>query len=802
MDTKVLVKKYKILEPLASGGMATVYLAKNMATDEIVVAKIPNFIGLPSREKLEQRFIREAQILSKIKSEYVVRIHDYGIDEDLNEYFLILEYLHGKTLEEITMSKERIPIPTVIDLTSQMAQVLNDLFNQGIIHRDIKSSNIKITSEGNIKLFDFGISKGKDLPSMTRSTDFLGTLQYMSPEQADGREVDIRSDIYSLGIVLYEMLFGELPFDAPSPVEVLEMQRKQNPKIPPSANERGIPASLLSLMLRCMKKDPGDRYQNPEELINALKIVAGETGMSEKERETLRRTKFTRISARAIPTYVARKNKKRTALISAILAGLMVIGGGFFAWKGCGEPIEPDFQVAQGETIEYELPLSAPPNAESMNATISEVPKGLMISLEETEINDQKIWILTTFAKFKTSPGIYPIKLDIQYILPGNLSDSDEQPFFIEVIPGNLGSKAMKIVKLEDIENQPGTNVEEAVSIDGKTYVPIGKIGEVTSASTQFDKETETMIYSQADTTTIFFNGEKYVEVDGKKKDISEAPLVVKDTMIVSEQTAEETMNIEIETDIDKGEVEITYNEPEPALSTVKFIALDEEEKEIQNATVLFGNSVKGYTPLSMQLPLGNYDVLIVLDGYETSKDSFTLKSQQRITKEYILKKIVVEPDPKPEPDVAKTGTLKISVNVPWGDFIFDGKTYANRTSLTLKDISTGYHTVTYKLKGFNNITKKLKVEGNKTTIHDFKVNSGILVINCNIAASVYVDDKPLGAKSYTPYEREVAAKTYQISVDRTNFVDTKTGEVRKNQTVTVVRGQTKTVTFNLKKKE
>ncbi|MCK5743401.1 MAG: protein kinase, partial [Caldisericia bacterium] len=142
MDTKVLVKKYKILEPLASGGMATVYLAKNMATDEIVVAKIPNFIGLPSREKLEQRFIREAQILSKIKSEYVVRIHDYGIDEDLNEYFLILEYLHGKTLEEITMSKERIPIPTVIDLTSQMAQVLNDLFNQGIIHRDIKSSNI------------------------------------------------------------------------------------------------------------------------------------------------------------------------------------------------------------------------------------------------------------------------------------------------------------------------------------------------------------------------------------------------------------------------------------------------------------------------------------------------------------------------------------------------------------------------------------------------------------------------------------------------------------------------------------
>ncbi|NTU61240.1 MAG: serine/threonine protein kinase, partial [Caldiserica bacterium] len=290
------MKKYKLLEPLASGGMATVYLAKNLATDEIVVAKIPNFSGLPNRDKLEKRFLREAQILSRIHSKYVVKIHDFGQDENTQEYFLILEYLHGKTLEEIC-AKDKLPIPTIVDIATQISEVLGDLYSQGIVHRDIKSSNIKITSEGNIKLFDFGISKGGDLPAMTRSTDFLGTIQYMSPEQTEGSEVDIRSDIYSLGIVIYEMLFQKLPFDAPSPVEVLEMQRKKEPKIPPEARDRNIPASMLAVMFRCMEKQPDRRFQTPSELMQALNLVSEEFGISTTEREELRKTRLTSVAA-------------------------------------------------------------------------------------------------------------------------------------------------------------------------------------------------------------------------------------------------------------------------------------------------------------------------------------------------------------------------------------------------------------------------------------------------------------------------------------------------------------------------
>ncbi len=802
MDTKVLVKKYKVLEPLASGGMATVYLAKNMATDEIVVAKIPNFTGLPNKDKLEQRFIREAQILSSINSEYVVKIHDYGKDEESGELFLILEYLHGKTLEEITMSSERIPIPTVVDLTTQLAQVLSDLHNQGIIHRDIKSSNVKLTSAGNIKLFDFGISKGKDLPAMTRSTDFLGTLQYMSPEQADGRDVDIRSDIYSLGIVLYEMLFGELPFDAPSPVEVLEMQRKQNPKIPSSANSRGIPASLLSLMLRCMKKNPDDRYQNPEELLSALSVVSEEIGMSDKERENLRRKKLTQISSRIVPTYEKRNRKRRTAAISIIVAGLIAIGGGMFALRSCGkEPITPDFQVAQGETVKYELPLSAPQDAIDLNATISEIPDGLIVNLDEIENDSGSSWVLTTFAKFKTPTDIYPLKLNIEYVFPDK-KDSDEQPLYIEVITGNLGSKALKIVKVSDIEeleNQTGERVEDAVLIDGKAYIPIDKIADATSASTQFDKEAGTWTVSSAEKTAIFHDGKTYVEIDGEKKDITDAPVVVKDSMIVSETTAEETLDVEIEANIEEEILEITHNEPEP-MSTVKFITLDEEENEISGAAVLFGSIFKGHTPLTMNLPNGFYDINIVYDGYEHTNDKISLESQQRLSKEYILKKIVEE-TPDPDPDVPETGTLKVSVNVPWGDFTVDGKKYANRTNLTLENISNGYHTITYKLSGFDPITKKLLIEGGETTVYDFKINSGILKIDCNYSAFVYVDGDFLEDVT-TPFEMEVAAKTYTIVIDKTNYADSETGVVRPKKTVTVKKGQVSKLEFQLKKIE
>ncbi len=769
METKVLVKKYKLLEPLATGGMATVYLAKNLATDEIVVAKIPNFAGLPNREKLERRFMREAQILSKINSRYVVKIHDFGKDELTSEFFLILEYLHGKTLEEIAASKERIPIPTVVDLVYQMAEVLGDLHEQGIVHRDIKSSNIKISSDGNIKLFDFGISKGEDLPSMTRSTDFLGTLQYMSPEQTDGREVDIRSDIYSLGIVMYEMLFGKLPFDAPSPVEVIEMQRHKQPKIPPEARERGVPASLLTLMHRCLEKKPEDRFQTPSELLVALKTVIDDIGMSKSERDSLRRTKLTQIASKSpVPTFKARAKKRQ--FITIILALLMVVAAGATLWfsRGCFSPIVPDFTVIQGEIAQYQLPIGLPFGTQSVNATVTNIPNGLSVKLEKANSQPNGDsgtvnWILSIYANLTTPLDTYKINLNVNYLKEGNVSTEDNKEFVVEVTKGNIGSRALKLVSRDQVVSDPNAKIDYAVSIDGKVFVPIDVISDSTKAQTEWDKAQGKLTYITPDKTIELKEGEKTVKENGVQKEISDAPVIVNDSMLVSDKVAENQMDTDVQV---KGDnVDLTYKQPKPG-SKVSVTTKDQESKEIKGASVFINNSYKGKTPFSIELPIGTFQISITLDRYETVTDELVLKTIKTVSQEYILIKTSKPPE-------NKMGTLNLYVNVPWGDFIVDGAVYRNTKSVSL-ELPIGNHRIVYKLNGFENKSETLNVSGGEVTNYWFKISSGILTVTCNIGATVYIDGAPQGTNITTspqnPFTMEIAAQTYTISVSRGGY--------------------------------
>jgi serine/threonine protein kinase len=792
---KVLVKKYKLLEPLASGGMATVYLAKNLATDEIVVAKIPNFMGLPNKEKLEKRFMREAQILSKINSKYVVKIHDFG-QEETGEYFLILEYLHGKTLEEMANSKDRIPVPTVVDITMQMAEVLRDLHEQGIVHRDIKSSNIKITSEGNIKLFDFGISKGDDLPSMTHSTDFLGTLQYMSPEQTDGREVDIRSDIYSLGIVIYEMLFGKLPFDAPSPVEVLEMQRNKQPKVPPEAREREISISIITLMLRCLEKRPDDRFQNPAELLNALKVVTEEIGISQVERDKLRQTTFTQILSRtSVPTYKARQKKRRLAVILSASLAVLAITAGFFFGKGCFVPPEVHFKIAQGEQLEYILPIQSPPGVTEIKATITETPKYLVCQLEKSDNSEQEqsnltnnSWIMKMFAFMTAELGIYPVKLKVNYILEGNLSSEEEIFLNIEIIKGEIGTKALKLVDRSMISDDPNAKVDKAVEINGKVYIPVDPIANSTNASTEWDKNAGKLTYITSDKTIELTKGENVVKENGQTKTITDAPVVINDSMLISDKTAQEAMNTEVKVDKKSGDVTLTYKEAKPG-SKVIFNTVNDKNENVSGATVMIGGVYKGKTPLTLELQTGTYKVTITMQGFVTITDEIALKTIKNTSQDYTLVKD--EQEKPPGENTAKTGTLYLSVNVPWGTFFVNGDSYPNRMSMTL-ELPAGKYDIVYKLAGIADQKATVYITNGKEYSKRFNINSARLTVKTNVAGAVVqflnVTFERILTSKDNPWSMEIAAQKYTIYVSKTinnknvstkKVVDLKPGENR-----------------------
>jgi|GEM_PF-690241 len=810
MDNRVLVKKYKLLEPLASGGMATVYLAKNLVNDEIVVAKIPNFAGLPNREKLEKRFMREAQILSKISSRYVVKIHDFGQEEMTGEYFLILEYLHGKTLEEIAAAKERIPVPTVVDLSIQLAQVLADLYEQGIVHRDVKSSNIKITADGNIKLFDFGISKGQDLPSMTRATDFLGTLQYMSPEQTDGREVDIRSDIYSFGIVLFEMLFGRLPFDAPSPVEVIEMQRHKNPKIPQEARERGISSILLSLMLRCLEKKPEDRFQTPHELVNALKSVSDEIGMNETERDNLRRTRLTSIASRLpVPTYKVRARKKQTAIIASIIALFLAVGGSLLFLKGCLAPQEAEFQVAQGEIAAYQVNLNPQPGSEQLKASVAEVPKGLTLTIEKTEqnnagSNNANLWILSFYSGLTTALDIYPVTVKMQHLKQEVDSDGksilrmvaeEDWKFWVEVVKGRVGQKAIKLIGKDQVTQDPNAKVENAIEIDGKIYVPVNTIAEGTQAKTDWNREEGKLTYITPSKTVELEAGKSSVKVNGSEKQIPDAPVQVNDSLLVTGNVAESTMDAQVDVNKNTGEVNVAFKEPENG-SKVTFKTIGEDKKEITNASVFLNDGFKGKTPLTIELPNGSYNVIIILNSYNTVKGKIDLISAVTTEQTYTLIPATLAPPDKPDA-ILKKGTLKLTVNVPWGMFIVDGISYTKSKEIRL-ELEEGRHYVIYKLAGFPDQTATIIINAGQVSSHSFRLNSGILILTSNIPAVVYIDSNPwdenmvIGPTS--PWQREVAVKTYKITVTKSLYKS-------QTKTVSIEAGKTNRIYFELQKK-
>ena len=230
------IGKYQVLGEIAAGGQATVYQAWDPDTGQLVALKVMHHHLVRDITYVEH-FRREARLAASAVHPNIIRIFDVGQEGDT--YYMALEYLF-LNLHHLMQTQSRMPLERAVDITDQVAPGLEAARARGIVHRDIKPQNILIAHDGAAKVTDFGIGRTSDLSAMTRTGAIMGTPHYMSPEQAKGVEVDARTDIYSLGIVLYQMLTGELPFEANIPWEII----RQHIDVKPPPVRRGEPTSL------------------------------------------------------------------------------------------------------------------------------------------------------------------------------------------------------------------------------------------------------------------------------------------------------------------------------------------------------------------------------------------------------------------------------------------------------------------------------------------------------------------------------------------------------------------------------
>ncbi len=281
---RLISGRYRVKRLLGQGGMGKVYQAKQIALGREVALKVlsASYYGEGDPE-FHKRFFHEAAIMAKLKSPHTVTVFDYGYDEDI--YYIAMELVTGRALDR-EIKRGVMPIPRVLSIAEQVCRSLREAHSKGIVHRDLKPGNVILTTgdegEEMVKLLDFGLAKRMTNPDESNPDLIPGSPKYMSPELIRQQPVDGRADIYGLGIMLYQMLTGVVPFDRENPLDILKAHLFEEPPPMASHNPRyPIPPTLEKMVMRCLAKDPALRYRNIHEVLGTLRQVAQELGLSD-----------------------------------------------------------------------------------------------------------------------------------------------------------------------------------------------------------------------------------------------------------------------------------------------------------------------------------------------------------------------------------------------------------------------------------------------------------------------------------------------------------------------------------------
>lgn len=356
MDKIILDSRYEIIKEIGVGGMAKVYKAKDRLLDRYVAIKILKD-QYAEDDEFSKKFNNEAQSAAKLSHINIVNVYDIGKDM-LNGkliQYIVMEYVEGETLKDLIDREKVLENHDIIDYSTQIAQALKSAHDSGIVHRDIKPQNILIDKYGLCKVTDFGIARVSSNATITYTSSILGTVHYISPEQAKGKIVDLKSDLYSLGAVMYEMATGRVPFDADNSVGIAVMHIQDDP-IPPREINPNLSKHLNYIIMKLLKKDPTERFQNASELIEALddeSLVKGEDTFEDTARIPIvvpkKESYQEPIEEDREAVYVStgeeknKKKKKKTSIKIwplALLAFILVAAVYFFSSRNSTDEIE------------------------------------------------------------------------------------------------------------------------------------------------------------------------------------------------------------------------------------------------------------------------------------------------------------------------------------------------------------------------------------------------------------------------------------------------------------------------------
>lgn len=269
MIGKILGNRYEILEKVGGGGMALVYKAKCRLLNRFVAVKILRSEFIHDEEFIN-KFRRESQAAASLSHPNIVGIYDVGVEDNI--HYIVMEYVNGKTLKQLIREKGKLSIEESLDIAMKIAEALSHAHENHIVHRDIKPHNILVTDDGIVKVTDFGIARAATTSTVTNTSNVIGSVHYFSPEQARGGYTDEKSDIYSLGVVMYEMVTGRVPFQGDSPISVA-LKHIQEDIEPPTNFDNTVPKDLESIIMKCVQKDQSLRYSDIKTLLVDLKKV-------------------------------------------------------------------------------------------------------------------------------------------------------------------------------------------------------------------------------------------------------------------------------------------------------------------------------------------------------------------------------------------------------------------------------------------------------------------------------------------------------------------------------------------------